>query len=335
MNRSRDLMVGLIILLGLAVGVVGSLWLSGSGFGRPAFPVDVLVADAGQLRLGNAVKYRGVAIGKVDAFELEPDGEAIRVRLLLDRELPPIADPGAVLAPESLFGEWQVEIVSRDRFPRFEYLEVTSDDEVAERPLLGGYTLPDITRLTAAANEISENLAVLTNRVDRAFNDSTAANVSRAIDNIEDVSENLRILAVSTNETFQELRGSVSQATEDIGAAASVARSSLTRADSLLASGQVDSILVSVERGTRDLALIAGTVAESREELGHSLERADSVLTRIDRLAGRVEAGEGLLGQLMADSVLALQTYNVLLQLDLLLADLRENPSRYVRLSIF
>jgi paraquat-inducible protein B len=293
------------------------------------------VAEVGQLRLGNTVKYRGVAIGKVDGFELEADGEAIRVRLLLDRELPPIEDPGAVVAPESLFGEWQVEIVSRARFPRYEYLEVEEGDAQEGRPLVGGYTLPDITRLTAAANEISENLAVLTDRVDRAFNDSTAANVSRAIDNIEDVSENLRLLASSSNETFQELRGSVSQATEDIGAAAAVARSSLTRVDELLGSGRMDSIMVSVERGSRDLALIAGTVAESEEQLAHSLERADSVLTRLDRLARRVEEGEGFLGQLMADSVLSTQAYNVLLQLDLLLADLRENPSRYVRLSIF
>ncbi|NIS19468.1 MAG: hypothetical protein GWN18_05730, partial [Thermoplasmata archaeon] len=61
-----------------------------------------------------------------------------------------------------------------------------------------GYTLPDITRLTAAANEISQNLAVLTNRVDRAFNDETAENVRRAIDNIQDVSENLRTLVGAT-----------------------------------------------------------------------------------------------------------------------------------------
>lgn len=336
MNRSRELVVGAVILAGLAVAVVGSLWLSGSGFGRPSFPVDVLVAEVGQLRMGNTVKYRGVSVGRVDGFDLEPDGEAIRVRLLLDQELPPIDSVAAVVSAESLFGEWQVEIVSQSRFTRFDYLEVPDSLAGAvDHPVIPGYALPDITRLTAAANDISQTLAVLTERVDRAFNDSTAANVSRAIDNIEDVSQNLRVLARAGNETFQDLQDDVSQATEDIGAAASVARSALERTDQLLASGKLDSILDNVSAGSRDLRRIAGAVGESSDELEDVFLRADSVLTRMDRIGARIEAGEGALGQLLNDSLLVPQATNVLMQLDLLLADFRENPKRYVRLSIF
>lgn len=336
MKRSRDLLVGSVILAGLAVVVVGSLWLSGSGFGRPAFPVDVMVQDVGQLRLGNTVKYRGVAVGRVEDFSLEPDGEAIRIRLLLDQELPPIDSIAAVVAAESLFGEWQVEIVSRARFPRFDYYDLPQElQSQQDPPVISGYTLPDITRLTAAANDISQTLATLTSRIDRAFNDSSAANVSRAIDNLEDVSENLRILAQSSNETFQDLQDDVSQATRDIGAAASTARSVLGRADQLLASGQWDSILANVTQGSEDLARIANAVGESSDELEDVFLRADSALTRIDRIGARIESGEGALGQLLTDSLLVGQATNVLIQLDLLLADLRENPSRYVRLSIF
>ncbi len=336
MNRSRELLVGSIIVLGLAVGVVGSLWLSGSGFGRLAFPAEVLVAEVGQLREGNQVKFRGVPVGRVQEFIVEPSGQGIRILLLLDQGLPDIPDAGAVVAPESLFGEWQVEIVSRSDFPRFAYFEVP--DEVVRTegsPLLAGYTLPDITRLTAAANDISENLAVLTDRVDRAFNDETAENVSNAISNIEDVSENLRILASSTQETFSELRGSVSQATEDIGAAASVARSTLERTDALLATGQLDTLLNSAAAASQDLALIASAVGGSSGELQNTILRADSTMTRMDRILERIESGEGTLGQLLTQGEILGQASSVLVQLDLLLADLRENPKRYVRLSIF
>ena len=336
MNRSRELLVGSIIVLGLAVGVVGSLWLSGSGFGRLAFPAEVLVAEVGQLREGNQVKFRGVPVGRVQEFIVEPSGQGIRILLLLDQGLPDIPDAGAVVAPESLFGEWQVEIVSRSDFPRFAYFEVP--DEVVRTegsPLLAGYTLPDITRLTAAANDISENLAVLTDRVDRAFNDETAENVSNAISNIEDVSENLRILASSTQETFSELRGSVSQTTEDIGAAASVARSTLERTDALLATGQLDTLLNSAAAASQDLALIASAVGGSSGELQNTILRADSTMTRMDRILERIESGEGTLGQLLTQGEILGQASSVLVQLDLLLADLRENPKRYVRLSIF
>lgn len=336
MNRSKELIVGAVILAGIAVAVVGSLWLSGSGFGLPTVPVDVLVPDVGQLREGNQVKFRGVPVGRVQSFSVEPGGNGIRIHLLLDQELPEIDDPGAVVAPESLFGEWQVEIVSKTRFPRFSYYEMPEGSEVPEGGrLLSGYTLPDITRLTAAANEISQTLAVLTERVDRTFTDSTAANVQKAINNIESVSENLDILVRRSSESFEEIQGEVRQATQDIGAAASVARSALERTDQIMASGQVDSIVANVARGSEDLARVADALGGSSGGLENALSRMDSTFTRIDRLTARIEDGEGVLGQLMTRGDLVGQASNVLVQLDMLLEDLRANPKRYVRLSIF
>jgi phospholipid/cholesterol/gamma-HCH transport system substrate-binding protein len=316
--------------------VVGALWLSGSGFGLPSYPLDVLVADVGQLREGNQVKFRGVPVGRVASFEVEPDGQGIRIHLLLDRELPEIDEPGAVVAPESLFGEWQVEIVSRPRFPRFSYQDVAEGTPVPEGgTVIGGYTLPDITRLTAAANDISENLAVLTDRVDRAFNDTTAQQVQRTFQNIERLSEDLSILARRSSEAFEEMEGDVRQATTDIGAAAAVARRTLERADGIMGTGQVDTIVAAVARGSQDMARLAAILGDESGGLAGAMESLDSTFSRVDRLTARVEAGEGVLGQLMTRGDLVDQASATLTQLELLLEDLRTNPKRYVRLSIF
>lgn len=336
MNRSRDLIVGVVIVVGLVVGVVGSLWLSGSGFGRPSFPLDVVVADVGQLREGNSVKYRGVPVGRVERFQLADAGDGIVIRILLDRELPEVRDAVAIVAPESLFGEWQVEIVSRERFPGFDYVEVEPGTELeAGIDLVGGFTMPDITRLTAAANDISQTLTVLTDRVDRAFNDETAENVSQAIENIEQVSRNLRILVASTNDTFEELKDDVSQAARDIGAAASVARSALERTDQLLASQELDSIMGNVSSATRDLAVVANSMGSSSGEMRNTIVQMDSVMQRVARITAEIENGQGVLGQLLKEGELVNQASSVLVQLDLLLSDLRQNPKKYVRLSIF
>lgn len=336
MSRSKELLVGTVILLGIAVAVAGALWLSGSGFGLPTYPVDVLVVDVGQLREGNQVKYRGVPVGRVGSFDVESDGQGIRIHLLLDRELPPIDDPGAVVAPESLFGEWQVEVVSKAGLPRFSFLEVPQGAQVPDGGiLLGGYTLPDITRLTAAANDISLNLAVLTDRVDRAFNDTTAQQVQRTFENIERLSEDLSILARRSSETFEELEDEVRQAATDIGAAAAVARNTLERADGIMATGQVDTIVASVARGSQDMARLAAVLGDESGGLAGTVQSLDSTISRMDRLTARIEAGEGILGQLMTRDDLVDQASATLTQLELLLEDLRLNPKRYVRLSIF
>lgn len=335
MNRGREVLVGAVILVGIVVVVVGTLWLQGVNFGRPAIPVDLLVQDVGQLREGNTVKFRGVQIGRVSSFDVEPGGGAVRVRLLLDREVDIPDDVVGIIAPESLFGSWQTELVSRAVYPTFDYydgpVERTSDDAVA----IAGYAIPDISRLTATANEISENLAILSDRVERAFTDSTAADLQRFINNIEEVSEGLRDLVGQQASTFANVSAQVERAATEIGSAAEVGRSVLEDVDRLMDSGQVDSILGNVESASRSLDDLAGNMARSTENLDETLVRADSAFARIDLLTGRVARGEGALGMLFTDTTLVVRANEVLRELDLLLADFRENPKRYVRLSIF
>ena len=81
--------------------------------------------------------------------------------------------------------------------------------------------------------------------------------------------------------------------------------------------------------------LAVHTLADTTGGLGVTLARADSAFARIDRLSARIEAGEGSLGRLLSDSTFVVRAEEVLLQMDLLFEDLRENPQRYVRLSIF
>lgn len=334
MTRGREVMVGAVILVGIAVTVIGTLWLKGSNFGRPSVRVDVLVEEIGQLAEGNQVRFRGVPVGRVMEFEVEPGGEAVRILLTLDRAPDLPDDVGALIAPESLFGEWQVEFVSRSAVP-FVYFEVPAGSEQEDVPVLGGFTMPDITRLTAAAFDISQNLSVLTDRVDRAFNEETADNIRLAIENIQDASENVRDLIDQQAQTFANVSSEVERAASEIGAAASVGRRVLEQADGLMASGQIDSILGNVGSITTNLDSLSAHMATATSGLDVTMARAESAFARVDRLSARVEAGEGVLGQLMTDTLLVTRASDVLTQLDLLLADLRENPKRYVRLSIF
>jgi hypothetical protein len=195
--------------------------------------------------------------------------------------------------------------------------------------------MPDITRLTAAANDISQNLSVLTDRVDRAFSEESADNIRLAIENIQEASQNVSDLIEQQAVTFANVSTQVERAAVEIGSAAEVGRSVLERADQVLASGQLDSILGNVEGLTTNLDVVSSNMALSTGGLQQTMARADSTFARFDRLSARIEGGEGLLGQLMTDTVLVARAGDVLLQLDLLLADLRANPKRYVRLSIF
>src|SRR5688572_15270124 len=123
---SRELVVGSVIIAAVLVLAVGTLWLKGTDFGREPTHIEVLVREVGQLAEGNSVKLRGVPIGTVSSVGVEPGGTLVRVGMDIDADFE-IEDPrgaGVIIAPESLFGDWQAEIVDRQRFPQFEYYEV-------------------------------------------------------------------------------------------------------------------------------------------------------------------------------------------------------------------
>ena len=83
------------------------------------------------------------------------------------------------------------------------------------------------------------------------------------------------------------------------------------------------------------MRIITTDLADPESGLASTLERADSAFVRIDRITARLEAGEGSLGRLLTDTTFAVRAEEALFSLDLLLKDVRENPRRYVRLSIF
>lgn len=329
MTRGREILVGVVLLMGAVVAVVGTLWLQDASFGRGTREVQVLVREVGQLMPGNSVKVRGVSIGRVSQIFVEPGGGAVRLTMNVRQEVTFPEDPAVLLAPESMFGDWQAEIVPVASYPQFDFLEPE------EEGVLGGYALPDISRLTAAADQIARNLGVLTDRVEEAFTEETARNIARAIDNIQDVSERLRELVEVQSAAFNDVAVEVETAARELGVAAHAGHVVFERAEELLGDPATDSILVDAQRTMANLEELSRELTATTGDAQSVLARADSTFARLDRLSAQIEAGEGAIGQLMQDSVLVYRTQDVLIQLSALLEDIRANPQRYVRISIF
>lgn len=335
MSHGRELIVGLVIITALVITVAGTLWLQGTNLGRTTTRVEVLVNDVGQLTEGNPVKFRGVSIGRVADIVVEQGGDAVRLVLQLQSEVTLGDDAAVVIAPESLFGDWQAEIVTRAGTPEFVFFDPPPAELSRDTLVLGGYAIPDISRLTAAADQISRNLARLTDRFDRAFTEETADQLRIAIGNLESISTSIRELIEQQATTFANVSSEVERAATQISASATQARVTLERMDETLSRGEVDSILVSIRNATANIDLIATELANSTGRFDRTMARADSAFGGVQRIAARIQAGDGALGRLVADSALAVSLESAAAQLDSLLADVKANPRRYVRLSIF
>jgi ABC-type transporter Mla subunit MlaD len=337
MTQGRELAVGSTIIAAILVVAVGTLWLQGTNWGRGATYVEALVLNVGQLTTGNPVKLRGVSIGRVASITVDPGGDVVRLGLEVEGafDLGNAVSAGVIIAPQSLFGDWQAEIVRRARFPQFDYFDVPAADQGRDTLVIGGYAIPDISRLTAAADEISQNLSVLTGRFDRAFDEETVDQFRSVIANLSVVSSEARDLISQQASTIENVSADVARAAGEIRRASAQANATLEELSAMLHRGDVDSILVNVRSASANIDRIATQVNRSVAGLDQTVAKADSTFGSVQRLASRMEAGQGALGRLLVDSTLAVRAESAMAQLDSLLADIKANPRRYVRLSIF
>ncbi|HSH46482.1 MAG TPA: MlaD family protein [Longimicrobiales bacterium] len=329
MKRASEVQVGLVMIAGIVLIVVGTLWMQGWRVGEEEREVSAWFREVGQLQTGNPVKLRGVPIGRVEAVELDHGAEGVIVHMTIASEAVLPADPVVLLSPESLLGDWQGEILPRSRYPAYNYPTVPGGD------LLPGYSLPDFSRLTAVADRIAENLAVITDRVDRAFTDETAVNVREAIDNIRAVTGQLTAMVEVQGQAVTDLAEGLEGTTRRLDEVVSSAQRTFAQVEAAIAQGELTNIVDNVERLSAQMDTVAMSLRATTDGLDGTVATADSAFTSLNQVIGGLERGQGTLGQLLQDTALygeLVITNNVIQDL---LEDFQRNPRKYINLRVF
>ena len=329
MRTRNEVLVGSVVILGIAIVVVGTIWLKGEGMGRDQIEVRARFTEIGQLLEGNGVKLRGVPIGRVNRIALDSAGHGVIVTMRINEDVTLPEDPVALLSPESMFGDWQAEIAPRSDFDNYNYAE-SPDPNV-----LPGYSLPDISRLTAVADEIAENMATLSERVELAFTEETALRLGQSVENILDASENVSSLVSSQRGAVETVSRDLQAATRTLGRAAAVVEEVLNQTEEAISEERLVQIVADVERTASRTAELADTLLAVGRDIRVAAATADSTMRSLGELAAGVERGEGSVGRLMSDTTLFVSIRESNLELQALLRDIRENPRKYFSVRVF
>lgn len=329
MKRRNEVVVGAVILLSIALILWGTIWLKGHGFGREETEIRSRVSEAGQLLKGAKVKLRGVPIGRVENIALERGSSGVVITMKIDSNVTLPEDPVAILSPESMFGDWQVQIFPRTSFPQYAYSE-SPDPRV-----IPGFTLPDISRLTAVADQIATNLAKLSARFEEAFTAETAHNVRDAIENIQKVSEQLTSLISRQNRNADEVATSLAATSEALAGAAETARRAFGEFETAVGGGKLTSIVSNVQKTSVTADSLSRVLLKTTQDLRIAAASADTAFRTVGAIAQGINRGEGTLGRLMRDSSMYYHVVETNAELQALLRDMRANPRKYINLTIF
>lgn len=291
----KEAKVGFFVLLGLVSFVVVLFWMTDPATLRGRYIITTTVDDAGGVRAGDPVQMQGVNIGRVHGFEMVGAGR-VHIDLEIEGEWSIPEGSRTVMGESGLFGGRTLVI---ERGPSPEMIE--AGDTIPGEGAAGGGLLGSVDELSVQAGE------VLT-AIDSLLNPATVGNVQGSARELEQLLTELSAMVREQRATIADLTQSLSVAAEGFESAAAAGpdvASAAARADSAMA------------------VLTATT------------ENLDAATTSLRTVLGRMEQGEGTLGRLSADESLYVNLNQAAESLNQLLADVRENPNRYINVSIF
>lgn len=170
--------------------------------------------------------------------------------------------------------------------------------------LIPGETSPDI--LTAAGG-VANNVDYVLDRVRALLSDSLVAAVGEAVVHLRDIANDLSGLTAGRAEEVSAIMASLRRSAENVEGVTGAEEWKRTLATAETALASLD----------RTAGALGGTV------------------TSLNTVVGRLERGEGTLGRLLVDESLYDELEATTRTLRELLADVKANPGRYLKIEIF
>jgi len=255
---ARQARVGLFVLFGIASFVVVLFMLTDPATLRGRYMLVTHLADAGGVRRGDPVLMRGVNIGRVHGFELDPGGEVyLSLEIEGDWRIP--EGSAATLQGMGLFGGRTVALEPSESTTYYEE----------------GDTLPgasDDGDLMATAGDVGRRADAILQRVSEVLDEPTVSSLRGAVEQMEGLLSELSELARGQRDDIERLTSSLARSAEGLEAATASgpdAARAVARADSTMANlnrtsaaleevtSSLDAVLARIEAGEGTLGRLS------------------------------------------------------------------------------
>ena len=97
--------------------------------------------------------------------------------------------------------------------------------------------------------------------------------------------------------------------------------------------GKIDGIVTNFNKVSSDFSKISDSL--NKADLGKTAKNLQLTLNKVDKIMADLDSGKGTMGKLLKDDALYANLAKTSKELELLLQDVRLNPTRYVNVSLF
>ncbi|MGE1062559.1 MlaD family protein [Megasphaera paucivorans] len=283
MKWTAEAKVGLVTVIGIIVFTYVILDLAHAEiFGKPGFEIHAVFADANGLKSGNAVRYVGVHVGKVESISTTKYGVDAKIKLDKGTEIP--KDSKVIVATDGLLGEKIIQITpgedSNHLLTNGDYIYGTAGQSMDDM-------MKSANTLMTSVNDMMKNVnAVIgddktqeamrgTIRNSELLTGNMNAIVQGNAGNIQAITANMAAITTSMNNVASQLQQSA-QTIDGDGVTSQNIRATAVNVKDI--TERVEKIAASMEKITNDPA--------SQADLKTTLHNTAQISTKVNNILG-------------------------------------------------
>ena len=301
MKITREIKTAILVISSILLFIWGYSFLKGRDLFVHYKTLFVKYDNIEGLAKSSSVTLNGLVVGKVIDFKIDNKTGKIIVQLQIKSDFPISKTSVAEIYSPSALGGRQVSII-----PDYKNPVLTEDKDF----LLASNKL-------GLADELSQQLVPLKAKIEKLLDNANVMllNVNDVLD--AQAKQNLKNSLANLNETLAQF---------------SIASKSV---NGLLADNKtkINTSLLNVDKMTKNFAVLSDSL--TKINIGKTAKNLDKTLASVDKIMTNLNAGKGTMGKLLTDDALYKNFIKTSKELELLLQDLRLQPTRYVNVSLF
>ena len=313
MKVRNEVWVGALTILSIVIFILGYSFLKGEALFQKNIKLTMGVDNLARLQISDPVMMNGYQVGKVADMSPQIEGKYnILVDINLNKDVRIPNDSRFVIQSADLFGEKEIEIREGKSSNLFVGGELVDGNVQAD--MMGGLS-EKIDPIAEKASNLMSTLDSTISALNLGGKDGAKLDLSGAFDDLSATLDNLNSVTGKLDKLFNNQSENIEGIIEN---AAGLAEK--------MNSYKLDSILVNIDEFSNQLSNI---------ELESVVASLKSTMENVNEIMLDIKDSNGTLNKVIKDDALYVEIDSAINALDALLVDIKQNPKRYINISIF
>jgi phospholipid/cholesterol/gamma-HCH transport system substrate-binding protein len=298
---TKEIKTGILVLSSIALFIWGYSYLKGRDLLNEYKIIYVEYDNVEGLASNAPVTINGLVVGKVSNITLQNTSGKLLVELQVKSSFPFSKSSIVAIYEPGLIGGKQIQII-----PNFDDKNLAVNGDTLKSDVKKGFT-----------DLVAEKLSPLQEKVEKMV-----VNADLLLKNLNDVLD---------TKSKENLKSSISNLNETLAGFNTAAKN----VNAILADNKskIDGTLSNINKVSADFTKISDSL--SKANIGQIVKNLEKTLANVDKLMSDVQSGKGTFGKMIKDESLYNNLDKTSKELELLLQDVRLNPTRYVNVSVF